>query len=94
MTYKTADSVQEEIDAKITESETVLVTYEITSEDLKTLEQNKTYNKGKVNPFSTYEDKPEETEEGNNSNEGSINTNVTKGNSSSGNTFYKNTGTK
>ncbi len=94
LTYKTADSVQEEIDAKITESETVLVTYEITSEDLKTLEQNKTYNKGKVNPFSTYEDKPEETEEGNNSNEGSINTNVTKGNSSSGNTFYKNTGTK
>lgn len=93
--YKTSTSVQEEIDTPITESETVLVTYEITEEDLKSLKTTNTYVPGKANPFSTYENKVENTEDENNStNVNSVGgANVSGGNSSE-NTFYKNTGTK
>ena len=98
-TYKTSESVQKELSEQVTEDETVLVTYEITSEDLKNLEKTNQYNKGKVNPFSTYEEpEPEQnTEDENNvANVNSMGANVTtsKGNAGSDNTFYKNTGTK
>ncbi len=93
--YKTSTSVQEEINAPITESETVLVTYEITAEDLKSLKTTNTYVPGKANPFSTYENQVENTEDKNNVTD--VNSvggaNVSGGNSSE-NTFYKNTGTK
>lgn len=94
--YKTADSVEKEVGEKITEGETVLVTYEITANDLNELEKTKDYNKGKQNPFSAYVDEPQNTEDENNSNSNTntIGANVSKGNSSSGNTFYQNTGTK
>ncbi len=93
--YKTSSTVKNELDEKITETENVLVTYEITAEDLKALERNKEYNKGKANPFSTYENRVEETPDENNvTGEEPIGANVSGGNASSGNTFYKNTGTK
>ena len=96
--YKTSDSVSREIAEQITEDEAILVTYRITSDDLKGLEITKEYNKGKANPFSTYEDpKPEPTvDENGNPIVNSISENLTtpSGNSGSGNTFYKNTGTK
>ena len=97
-TYKTSDSVEQAINEKVSEGEVVLVTYEITSDDLKSLEKSKDYNKGKANPFSTYENKVVETEDENNvTNVGGVGANVSGGNSSgtqSSNTFYKNTGTK
>lgn len=97
--YQTSESIQKELEETITESETVLVTYQITENDLKTLKNTKDYENGKVNPFSTYEKPVENTQDENNvanvNNVNSVNTNVntSKGPSSS-NTFYKNTGTK
>ena len=101
--YKTADSVTAEIAEQITESETVLVTYQITADDLKDLTKSKTYNPGKANPFSTYEDPQTNTNEENNvtsvqgnvgqSNLGNGN-GTTNTNTNKNNTFYQNTGTK
>lgn len=97
-TYKTAESVAKELQEQVTGNETVLVTYEITSEDLKQLERTKDYDAGKVNPFSSYETPVENTQDTNNVANGtnSINGNVGTSNSgtTSGNTFYKDTGTK
>ena len=96
-TYSTSESIKTELDEQITEDETVLVTYETTSDDLKTLEKQKDYKKGKANPFSTYE---EPVPEGNNTNDTNTvtSTNTTKNsvktNTTKGNTFYKDTGTK
>lgn len=106
LTYKTSDSLSREITEQIVEEEPVLLTYEITSDDLKSLENTNDYNRGKVNPFSTYEDPEPNTEDENNGtgvNSISGNVNTSSGNASSGNTnrnnntsntFYKNTGTK
>lgn len=105
LTYKTSDSVSKEIAEQIVEEEPVLLKYEITADDLKGLEGTHEYNKGKVNPFSTYEDPEPNTEDENNVtgvNSISGNVNSSSGNASSGNTsknntsntFYKNTGTK
>lgn len=97
-TYKTAESVDKEIHAQIVEEKPAIQTYEIKQEDLSEYQKTNVYEKGKVNPFSSYAKPVENTEENNNvtntnTNTNSMNTNVTKGNSSS-NTFYKNTGTK
>ncbi len=96
--YKTSDSVSREIAEQVTEDAPILVTYRVTEEDLKQLQQTKTYKPGKANPFSTYED-PEPVnqvdQDGNpivNGVQGNVGT--SSGNTSVGNTFYKNTGTK
>lgn len=96
--YKTSDSVSREIAEQVTEDAPILVTYRVTEEDLKELQQTKTYKPGKANPFSTYED-PEPVnqvdQDGNpivNGVQGNVGT--SSGNTSVGNTFYKNTGTK
>lgn len=98
-TYKTAESVEKELGEQITEDETVLVTYEITSEDLKNLQKTHVYDPGKANPFSSYILPVENTEENGITGEnGTIGTNVNSSNGGAGsnnsNTFYKNTGTK
>lgn len=97
-TYKTAESVAKELQEQVTGDEAVLVTYEITSDDLKQLERTNEYDAGKVNPFSTYQTPVENTQDTNNVTNGtsSINTNVntSKSGTSEGNTFYKNNGTK
>lgn len=103
LTYKTSDSVSNEIAEPITENEAVLVTYEITADDLRQLQVTNEYKPGKVNPFSTYADPVENTQEENNvtnvNSQGNRNVGTSSGNSvnrntSSSNTFYKNTGTK
>ena len=98
-TYKTADSVAKEIQTNVTEQEPTIQRYEITADDLQDLKQTKVYNQGKVNPFSTYADPTPDPNTnnvtgstGNNGGGTSINTNVQSGNSS-GDTYYKNTGT-
>jgi len=95
-TYKTAESVEKELSEQVTEDETVLVTYEITAEDLKNLQKTQTYVGGKENPFSTYEEPVQNTDDENVTGEnGTINTNVNSANSgTTTNTFYKNTSTK
>lgn len=91
--YKTSDSVSREIAEQVTEDAPVLVTYRVTEEDLKELQKTKTYKPGKANPFSTYEDPDPVNQVDEN---GNPIVNSAKGNvgTSSGNTFYKNTGTK
>lgn len=96
--YRTSESVSQELQESVKENETVLVTYEITSGDLKNYQKTNVYTNGKANPFSTYEKPTENTEDTNNvTNGSSINTNVNKaqgGTTVGNNTFYKNTGTK
>lgn len=95
-TYKTSDSVQRELEEKVADNETIIQTFEVTSEDLKKAQTTKTYIPGKANPFSTYEEPAENTTNPDGTTSNSVNTNVntSKGGTSSQNTFYKNTGTK
>ena len=96
-TYSTSESIQSELDEKITKDEKVLVTYEITSTDLNTYQKTKDYKPGKANPFSTYETAPANGGNGSDINdEDDTNTNTIKAGtgSSKGSTFYNNTGTK
>lgn len=91
--YRTSETIQAELSEQIAEEETVLVTYEITSNDLKTYEKKGDYEKGKANPFSPYVNTPNggNTNSIVNENGGSISTNV---NTTKSSTFYKDTGTK
>ena len=96
-TYSMSETIKTELEEQITEDETVLVTYEITSNDLKTYEKKGNYEKGKANPFSTYVSTPTggntgtENDGSENNNQNEISTNVNTNKSS---TFYNNTGTK
>ena len=94
--YSTSENIQKELEEKAIENEKVLVTYEITSQDLKTYEKTKDYKKGKANPFSTYETVPVGTNDKNNvTNTDESNTSVNPDkNTQSGGTFYNSTGTK
>ena len=98
--YETSQTVKEELDEQITKDETVLVTYEITSADLKKLEKSKDYKKGKSNPFSAYEtvDGNSDTNVGTNNESNVTNTDTINTNSGTSttksSTFYKDTGTK
>lgn len=93
-TYKTSETVSKEVNEKITESESVLVTYQVTADDLKDLQKTHVYNQGKANPFSTYVEPVQNTEDENNMTNQNSSSGNNKGNTSAGNTFYKNTGTK
>ena len=96
--YTTSETIKNEIEDNVVEDQEVLVTYEITSQDLKTYEKTKDYKKGKANPFSTYVTTHTGTNDKNNvANTGDGNTTVgpdTNTESPSGGTFYKDTGTK
>ena len=94
-TYKTSDSVSKEIEENVTEKEPTIERYEINESHLADYQKTNVYNKGKVNPFSTYADPTPDPNAVNNDMSGtnSMNTNVPKSNSSE-NTFYQNTGTK
>lgn len=95
-TYKTSESVQRELEEKVADNETIIQTFEVTAEDLKQAVKNKTYQPGKANPFSTYEEPVQNTvnPDGTTTNSVGTNVNTSKGGTSTQNTFYKNTGTK
>ena len=94
--YMTSQMIKTELQESVTENEILLETYRITADDLKQYERTKDYDKGKVNPFSTYEEETPNAEEQNGTSVNSLNTNTNtqKGNTSTGNTFYNQTGTK
>ena len=96
--YTASEEVKTALNEKITEEEKVLVTYELTSSDLKNYERSKDYKKGKVNPFSTYDTTPKTEDENNVTNAGTANvgtSNASESTTNTGtNTFYGNTGTK
>ncbi len=77
--YKTSESVERELEEKVSEGENVIITYEVTKEDLKDLQKTDVYTAGKANPFSTYEAPVINVEDGNSitnvgSVQGSVNT--------------------
>ncbi len=99
-TYATSTTVKAELDEEIEEQETVIITYEITSNDLKTYEKTNDYVKGKVNPFSTYSNTVDGDEETNTTSSNSTSgtstssSSTSTNSSSSSSTYYSNTGTK
>lgn len=99
VSYQASEEIQKELDSAVSgENTKVVLSYEVTSTDLKNYEKSDDYNAGKVNPFSTYVETPEGELEGNgngsntNSNSGSTsnqNSSSGNGNTSSG-TYYPN----
>ena len=103
VSYAPSEEIKHELESAVKGEQTeVVLSYEVTSTDLKNYEKSDDYNAGKVNPFSEYIEKPEgegtgngsssssgsssNTSSGSNSNTG---TSSGKGNSSSG-TYYPN----
>lgn len=60
--YVTPNTVKEEIDETIAESEKVEVTYEVTDSDLNIYKQSGSYTEGKANPFALEETTEETTD--------------------------------
>ena len=101
--YSMSEKIKTELADQITKEEAVLITYEITANDLKTYEKKGDYEKGKANPFSAYIATPSggntgttnngtnNTETNNTETQNEISTNV---NTNKSTTFYNNTGTK
>ncbi len=91
-TYEMSEEVKNELNEKVAENDKVLVTYELTSNDLKTYEKTKQYTKGKSNPFSTFDTSKPKSGDENNVTDTQETSTSTQTNTS--NTFYGNTGTK
>ena len=79
VSYVTPQNIKEELkNSDSIEEDTVILTYEIDESDLTNYQKIKDYKPGKVNPFSTYEEKTEENQTQNgqnttNNNSGSTN---------------------
>lgn len=79
VSYVTPQNIKEELkNSDSIEEEKVILTYEIDESDLTNYQKIKDYKPGKVNPFSTYEEKTEENQTQNgqnttNNNSGSTN---------------------
>lgn len=90
VSYVTPQNIKEELNSSNSvEEDKVILTYEIDESDLANYQRIKDYKPGKVNPFSTYEEKTEENQSQNgqyttNNNSGS--TNSDNSSSTGGNT--------
>ncbi|MEI3410612.1 MAG: hypothetical protein V8S04_00910 [Clostridia bacterium] len=90
VSYVTPQNIKEELNSSNSvEEDKVILTYEIDESDLTNYQRIKDYKPGKVNPFSTYEEKTEENQSQNgqnttNNNSGS--TNSDNSSSTGGNT--------
>ena len=79
VSYVTPQNIKEELkNSESIEEDKVILTYEIDESDLTNYQKIKDYKPGKVNPFSTYEEKTEENQTQNgqnttNNNSGSTN---------------------
>lgn len=101
VSYAPSEEIKHELESAVEGEQTkVVLSYEVTSTDLRNYEKSDDYNAGKVNPFSEYIEKPDgeatgsdgSSSTGSNSNTGtgsSSGTSSGKGNSSSG-TYYPN----
>lgn len=92
VSYQASEEIKLELESAVRgEGTKIVLSYEVTSTDLKNYEKSDDYNAGKVNPFSAYVEKPEGEidESGNGTNTGS--TSNTGGNSNTGSgTYYPN----
>lgn len=81
--YKAAEDIQVQLNEEVDEeSDEIILTYEVTAQDLDNYEKIDEYNPGKVNPFAPAPEKTEETGESSNN----TSTGATTGNTTSGNT--------
>lgn len=94
-TYTTSTEITNELETNISNDETINVIYEITANDLKSLEKTNEYEKGKANPFGPIVNPiSQNTNENTNVADGNTVTQGNNNNNNNNNTFYKNTGTK
>lgn len=92
VSYQPSEEIQKELESAISgETTKVVLSYEVTSNDLNNYEKSNDYNPGKVNPFSTYIEEPEENlgNENNSNSETNSNTN-SNSDSQNGGTYYPN----
>ncbi len=99
VSYVTPQNIKEELKSTDSiEEDKVILTYEIDESDLTNYQKIKDYKPGKVNPFSTYEEKTEENQSQNgqnttNNNSGSTNSNNSSSNGGSTQNSVQNTNT-
>ena len=99
VSYVTPQNIKEELKSTDSiEEDKVILTYEIDESDLTNYQKIKDYKPGKVNPFSTYEEKTEENQSQNgqnttNNNSGSTNSNNSSSNGGSTQNSTQNTNT-
>ncbi len=99
VSYVTPQNIKEELkNSDSIEEDKVILTYEIDESDLTNYQKIKDYKPGKVNPFSTYEEKTEENQTQNgqnttNNNSGSTNSNNSSSNGGSTQNSTQNTNT-
>lgn len=99
VSYVTPQNIKEELkNSDSIEEDKVILTYEIDESDLTNYQKIKDYKPGKVNPFSTYEEKTEENQSQNgqnttNNNSGSTNSNNSSSNGGSTQNSTQNTNT-
>lgn len=95
--YTTPENVKNELEEKITETEKVEVTYEVTDADLNIYKQTGTYTEGKANPFAMQQEQVDVNETIDNTNNPNQNTNDNNGTTTDPNstgTFFNNEGIK
>ena len=84
VSYVTPQNIKEELNSSNSvEEDKVILTYEIDESDLANYQRIKDYKPGKVNPFSTYEEKTEENQSQNGQNTTNNNSGSTNSNNSS-----------
>ena len=97
--YTAPDDVKQVLQESEVNNSQVILTYEFKGSDLSNAQRANSYNPGKINPFSSYVVKDENTggengtgtQTGGNNQDGSTNTG---GSDNSGGTYYKDKGTK
>lgn len=86
VSYVTPQNIKEELNSSNSvEEDKVILTYEIDESDLANYQRIKDYKPGKVNPFSTYEEKTEENQSQNGQNTTNNNSGSTNSDNSSSN---------
>lgn len=91
VSYVPSEQVQKDLQETVSlEDSQVILTYEVNSSDLKNYERVKNYKPGKVNPFSSYQDKGATKQEGKTSNSNSNNTQTTNNSNQNSNNTNNN----
>lgn len=85
VSYAPSEEIKHELESAVKGEQTeVVLSYEVTSTDLKNYEKSDDYNAGKVNPFSEYIEKPDGEATGNGNSSGSGSSSNTGSGSNSG----------
>lgn len=92
--YTPTKEIQEQLSSAVEDnSKEVIVTYEVTANDLDNFEKTNEYNPGKANPFAAASE-PSTGDTTGGSNSGNITTDPIEGNNNQGGTIYENGSSK